>query len=58
MISFVAMEKGKTKMTNNTLAISRNNDGSYTVAVNGTTYRCETFDEVRELIETAWEASE
>lgn len=44
-------------MTNNTLAISRNNDGSYTVSVNGTVYRCETFDAVRELIETAWEAT-
>ena len=41
----------------NTLAISRNNDGSYTVSVNGATYRCETFDAVRELIETAWEAT-
>lgn len=41
----------------NTLVISRNNDGSYTVSFNGKTKRCETFDEVRWLIETAWEAT-
>lgn len=40
----------------NTLVISRNNDGSYTVSVDGKAKCCETFDAVRELIKTAWEA--
>lgn len=44
-------------MANNTLDVSRNNDGSYTVSIDGKTKRCETFDAVRELIETAWEAA-